>query len=82
FVLSLAIAGLLSCLCQYILLQALKQEIPKLENQIVGFTDKVIFQLNNASEQWAVGTNAIINDTNTDINNDVFGWVNTTTGAV
>ncbi|KAF2214888.1 hypothetical protein CERZMDRAFT_110447 [Cercospora zeae-maydis SCOH1-5] len=82
FVLSLAIAGLLSCLCQYMLLQALKQEVPKLENQIVGFTDKVILQLNNASEQWAVGTNAIINNTNTDINHDVFGWVNTTTGAI
>ncbi|KAM3418585.1 Plasma membrane fusion protein PRM1 [Cercospora zeina] len=82
FVLSLAIAGLLSCLCQYVLLQALKQEVPKLENQIVGFTDKVLLQLNNASEQWAVGTNAIINNTNTEINHDVFGWVNTTTGAI
>ncbi|KAK3116900.1 plasma membrane fusion protein prm1 [Teratosphaeriaceae sp. CCFEE 6253] len=82
FVLSLAIAGLLACLCQYILLKAIEKEIPTLENQVVGFSDKVIASLNNASEQWAVGTNAIINDTNTRINDDVFGWVNTTTHAV
>ncbi|SMR42494.1 unnamed protein product [Zymoseptoria tritici ST99CH_1A5] len=82
FVLSLGIAGLLACLCQYTLLKSLEKEVPKLENQIIGFTDKVIASLQNASEQWAVGTNNIINETNTKINDDVFGWVNTTTGAV
>ncbi|KAF7185097.1 Plasma membrane fusion protein prm1 [Pseudocercospora fuligena] len=35
FVLSLAIAGLLSCLCQYILLKSLEKEVPALENQII-----------------------------------------------
>ena len=82
FVLSLAIAGLLGALCQYILLKALEKEVPALEKQIIGFADKVINSLNNASEQWAVGTNDIINDTNTKINDDVFGWVNTTTSAI
>lgn len=82
FVLSLAIAGLLACLCQYILLKAIEKEVPKLENQIIGFTDKVINQLNNASEQWAIGTNRMISDTSNNINDDVFGWVNTTTTAV
>ncbi|KAK3696159.1 plasma membrane fusion protein prm1 [Vermiconidia calcicola] len=82
FILTLAIAGLLACLCQYILLKTIEKEIPQLENQIIGFANKVMYQLNNASEQWAVGTNSIINDTNTQINEDVFGWVNTTTTAV
>lgn len=82
FVLSLAIAGLLSCLCQFILLKAMQKEIPVLENQITGYADKVMASLNNASEQWAVGTNSLINQTNTKINHDVFGWVNTTTTAV
>ncbi|KAF2161854.1 hypothetical protein M409DRAFT_27910 [Zasmidium cellare ATCC 36951] len=82
FVLSLAIAGLLGCLCQYTLLKSLEKEVPALENQVIGFSDKVMTSLNNASQQWAIGTNKIINDTNTDINDDVFGWVNTTTGAV
>lgn len=82
FVLSLAVAGLLGCLCQYILLKSIEKEVPALTNEVGAFADKVMFQLNNASEQWAVGTNEIIADTNAKINDDVFGWVNTTTGAV
>ena len=82
FVLCLAIAGLLGCLCQYILLRAIEKETPALTHQVGAFADKVVDSLNNASMQWAVGTNAIINDTNTSINEEVFGWVNTTTGAL
>jgi hypothetical protein len=73
---------LLSCLCQYILLKAVEKEVPALEDEVIGFADKVINQLNNASSQWSDGVNNIINDTNTKINDDVFGWVNITTGAV
>jgi len=82
FVLSLAIAGLLGCLCQYILLRSLEKEVPALENQVIDFTDKVIISLKNASDQWAIGTNHVINETNTKINADIFGWVSTTTAAV
>lgn len=82
FVLCLALAGLLGCLCQYILLRAIEKEIPALAQEVDAFADKVVASLNNASMQWAVGTNHVINDTNTKINHDVFGWVNTTTGAV
>lgn len=82
FVLSLGIAGLLACGCQYILLKAIEKEVPKLENQVIGFTDRVITDLNDASQQWAIGTNQLIIDTNDEINHDVFGWVNITTGAV
>lgn len=82
FVLSLALAGLLGCLCQYVLLKAIEKEVPVLENQVIGFADKVINSLDKASQQWAIGTNSIINDTNTKINEDVFSWVNTTTAAV
>ncbi|KAL1305219.1 hypothetical protein AAFC00_002137 [Neodothiora populina] len=82
FVLCLALAGLLGCLCQYILLRAIEKEVPALTQQVDAFADKVVGSLNNASMQWAVGTNHIINSTNTKINEDVFGWVNTTTGAV
>lgn len=82
FVLSLALAGLLGCLCQYILLKSIEKEVPVLTNQVGDFADKVVMQLNNASEQWAIGTNDIINTTNAKINHDVLGWVNTTTGAV
>lgn len=82
FVLSLGIAGLFACLCQYILLQAIRKEVPELTNQVSGFAEKVVTSLNNASEQWAIGTNKAILDTNDKINQDLFGWVNTSTVAV
>ncbi|GAB7360440.1 hypothetical protein MBLNU230_g8394t1 [Neophaeotheca triangularis] len=81
-VLSLAIAGLLACLCQYILLKAIEKEVPALTDQVGEFADKVMFQLNNASEQWAAGTNDMIGSTSDKINQDVLGWVNITTNAV
>ncbi|KAL9610151.1 MAG: hypothetical protein Q9167_005129 [Letrouitia subvulpina] len=80
--LSLAITGLLACLFQYILLKIVEKEVPKLAAEIGDFAGKVVNRLNNASEQWAVGTNKAITDTNDDINHDIFGWVNTTTGAM
>jgi hypothetical protein len=82
FVLALAIAGLFSAACQAILLKAVEKEVPSLSNQVGGFADKVINSLNNASESWAVGTNGAIASTNQDINQQMLGWVNTTTGAI
>ncbi|KAI4124372.1 MAG: hypothetical protein LQ338_004830 [Usnochroma carphineum] len=80
--LSLAITGLLACLFQFILLKSLEKEVPKLAAEVGDFAGKVVDSLNNASEQWALGTNKVITDTNHDINHDVFSWVNTTTGAM
>ncbi|KAJ9256591.1 hypothetical protein DTO207G8_2594 [Paecilomyces variotii] len=82
FVLSLAIAGLFSCLCQYILLRSVEKTVPELTEQVSAFADKVVDSLNNASEQWAIGANKVIETTNNDINKDVLGWVNTSTTAL
>jgi hypothetical protein len=82
FVLSLGVAGLFSCACQAIMLRALEKEVPNLTNQVGVFADNVAKSLNNASEQWAIGTNKAIASTNAEINGNLFGWVNTTTGAV
>jgi hypothetical protein len=82
FVLSLALAGLFSCACQAILLKSLEKDVPDLTNQVGAFADKVVNSLNNASEQWAIGTNQAIESTNHDINNNLLGWVNITTGAL
>jgi len=82
FVLSLGIAGLFACLCQYILLKTVEKEVPALTDQVSAFAEKIVFALNNASESWANGTNAAITATNNDINQKVFGWVNTSTTAV
>jgi hypothetical protein len=82
FVLSLALAGLFSCACQAILLKSLEKEVPDLTNQVDAFADKIINSLNNASEQWAIGANKAIESTNQDINENMLGWVNITTGAL
>lgn len=82
FLLSLSFAGLFACLCHYILLKTVEKEVPALANQVGEFAGKVIRVLNNASKQWAIGTNSVIDSTNRDLNEEVFGWVNTTTGAV
>ncbi|OAX84816.1 plasma membrane fusion protein PRM1 [Emergomyces africanus] len=82
FLLSLGIAGLFSCACQAILLTAVKKEVPALTEHVGKFAEKVVLALNNASEQWAISTNRVIDDTNDDINQKVFGWVNQTTGSV
>jgi hypothetical protein len=82
FVLALAIAGLFSCACQAILLKGLEKEVPSLTNQVGAFADKVVLQLNNASEQWAVGTNAAVANLSDGINTDMLGWVGTATDAL
>ena len=82
FILSLGLAGLFSCLCQYILLKTIEKEVPALVNQVGDFAGKVINTLEHASDQWANGTNQAILAENIKINDNVFGWVNTTTGAL
>ncbi|KZF19912.1 hypothetical protein L228DRAFT_214305 [Xylona heveae TC161] len=82
FVLSLGLAGLFACLCQYSLLKSVEKEVPVLATEVSAFADKIVYALNNASEQWANGTNSAIISTNNDINLNVFGWVNTSTSAI
>lgn len=82
FVLALAVAGLFSAACQALLLKAVEKEAPDLTNSIGNFADQVINTLNNASESWAVATNGAIAGANHDINTQILGWVNVTTGAL
>ncbi|KAK3062353.1 hypothetical protein LTS18_004226 [Coniosporium uncinatum] len=82
FILSLALAGLFACLCQYILLRSIEKEVPSLTAQVGAFAEKVVFAVNNASMAWANGTNSLIINENTKINDDLFGWVNSSTTAL
>lgn len=82
FVLALGLAGLFSCLCQYIVLKTIEKEVPALANEVGDFAGTVVAALNNASEEWAISTNGVIKTTNDKVNEDVFGWVNTTTTAL
>ncbi|KAI5283191.1 plasma membrane fusion protein prm1, partial [Ascosphaera aggregata] len=53
FVLSLGVAGLLSCLCQYILLRVIEKVVPELTGEVADFSEKVVHSVQNASVTWA-----------------------------
>lgn len=82
FLLSLAIAGFFSCLCRIIILRAIQKEVPNLTAQVADFTGEIVLKLNNASASWATETNAVIIREGTELNQELFGWVNTSTSAV
>ncbi|CAG8255113.1 unnamed protein product [Penicillium salamii] len=82
FVLALALAALFSCLCQYILLHSIKKTVPALSSEVGEFADKVVGALEKASTDWATDANKAIINLDTDLNKNVFGWVNTSTHAI
>lgn len=82
FVLALGVAGLFTCLCHYIILKQIQAEVPQLTDQVANFADKVVNQLNNASESWALSTNQVILQKQDAINKDMLGWVNTSVTAI
>jgi hypothetical protein len=82
FVLSLAFAGLFSCLCQFIILRSIQQEAPALANQVGDFAGDVVGTLQKVSTNWADDANGVIIKLQDDINDDLFGWVNNATTAV
>ncbi|KYK55890.1 hypothetical protein DCS_07855 [Drechmeria coniospora] len=82
FVLSLAMAGFFSCLCQVILLKAVQKEVPALASQIGGFADEVIASLDKVSSEWAAGANGVVKRVNDDVNNEVLAYVTNATDAV
>jgi hypothetical protein len=82
FVLSLAITGLFSCLCQYILLKAVKDQVPALTEQVGAFADDVVKSINSVSEEWADDANGVIKGLQSDINDDLLGYVANATESV
>jgi hypothetical protein len=82
FLLSLGAAGLFSCLCQYIMLKAIEDKAPELTEQVADFAGKVVQVVDNASTSWSVGVNSAIDKVDGELNEKVFGWVNTTTSAL
>lgn len=82
FVLSLAVAGLFSCACQGILLRALQKEAPALADQVGDFAAEVVSTLQNVSTNWANSANDVVTNLNTEINDDLLGYVQNATTAV
>ncbi|ETS79455.1 hypothetical protein PFICI_09308 [Pestalotiopsis fici W106-1] len=82
FVLSLAIAGLFSCLCQYIMLRAVEKEIPALANEVGDFANEVVSSLQHVSQEWSNDVNGQISIYSNEINNDILGHVRNATDIV
>jgi len=82
FVLSLAIAGFFSVLCQFILLRSIQAEAPGLADQVGDFAGDVVGSLQQVSTDWANNANSVLLTTESKINDDVFGWVKSATDAV
>ncbi|KAK7403686.1 plasma membrane fusion protein prm1 [Neonectria punicea] len=82
FVLSLALAGFFSCFCQWLLIRAVKDEVPALAAQVGDFADNVVQTLESVSDDWATDANSVVKGLNDDINNDVLGYVTNATDAV
>src|ERR1700759_610418 len=71
FLLSLALAGLFSCFCQYILIKVVNKKVPAITAEIVGFADDVVQSMNNASQKWATDANAVIMNEGGKLNQDL-----------
>lgn len=82
FVLSLAIAGFFSCLCQYIMLTSIEKEAPALASKVGDFAGSVVGTLESVSTDWASDANQQVLRIEQGINDDVFGWVQEATSAV
>jgi hypothetical protein len=82
FLLALGLAGLFACLCQYMLLKAIQDKTPELTDQVADFAGKVVSSLDKASQSWSDGVNSAVGDLDSKINEDMVGWVNTSTTAV
>jgi hypothetical protein len=82
FILSLAFAGLFSCLCQFILYRALQNEAPALAAEVGDFAGEVVNKLEDVSTQWAKDANGVVLGLQDDINKDVLNWVANATSSV
>lgn len=82
FVLSLALAGLFSCFCQFIILKAVEKEVPALANQVGDFAGDVVTSLDKVSQDWAMEANGVVRGLNDGINKDVLVYVVNATDAV
>ncbi|ORY83868.1 hypothetical protein BCR37DRAFT_366825 [Protomyces lactucae-debilis] len=82
FVLLLAIAGLLSCALQAIMLHSLQSATPDLAESAGQVTAQVEALLSSKATAWANDTNVQIGTLQGELNNDLLGWVTTGTETV
>lgn len=81
FVLTLSVTGAFSCLCQWIIMQAIQRESPALADAVGDFAGHVVTSLEQASTKWANDSNSIILEFQDDMNDNMFGHVRNATHA-
>ncbi|ELQ33185.1 hypothetical protein OOU_Y34scaffold00992g1 [Pyricularia oryzae Y34] len=82
FVFWLAVAGMISCLCQLIILRLVKKEAPALINRVGDFAKDVVSTLDEVSTRWATDANKVLVKHTNEINTKLLSNVKTATSAV
>jgi hypothetical protein len=77
--LAIAIAALLSCLLQIILLNEIRVAVPILETDISDLEGVVTSKITDATNLWVNGTNTHLELIENDINQSLFGWAGSAT---
>lgn len=87
-VLGIGLLGILVCICQFVMIALLKHKISHSLTSNDGdgvqhlLKSSTAVDIENQMSLWSVQTNKYINTTETNINQEVFGWINTTTLSV
>ncbi|AJT22810.1 Prm1p [Saccharomyces cerevisiae YJM1478] len=87
-VLGIGLLGILVCICQFVMIALLKHKISHSLTSNDGdgvqnlLKSSTAVDIENQMNLWSVQTNKYINTTETNINQEVFGWINTTTLSV
>ena len=87
-VLGIGLLGILVCICQFVMIALLKHKISHSLTSNDGdgvqnlLKSSTAVDVENQMSLWSVQTNKYINTTETNINQEVFGWINTTTLSV
>ncbi|KAL2112564.1 hypothetical protein VUR80DRAFT_7177 [Thermomyces stellatus] len=82
FVLSLGLAGLLSCICQFTVLSVVRTRVPELAERVADFAGEVVGMLQGASKEWAGSANGVIGEMSEKMNEDLAGLVRDGAAAV
>lgn len=74
---SLALAGFLVVSAQYIILDVLSRAIDKAKPALSSAMKSLALDFKSEAVKWASQANGVLNKTETNVNEDIFSWINT-----
>ncbi|KAK9450624.1 uncharacterized protein V1518DRAFT_370949 [Limtongia smithiae] len=81
-VLSLAVVSLVTAAIQLVFLHRLSQSTPELASEIGNLTATIVSLVDDKAEEWAYDTNTALNNTQDELNDELFTWVLQATSSV